>query len=173
MGNTYVLENLVPCLTTFSTASRKSRSEATFRRARMANMPACKWIEVIISGRNSRMERRKQTSVATERSSAPVVLGHRRAMRSNRMSRSTLILNTSVSECKGEYQDTKTKQKSTFVREFGEYVHDPHYRVTKTLLVGQDGQAAGVQDQAYQVCHISINILSHNPCNIDLTDSLP
>ena len=32
------------------------------------------------------------TSVATDRSSAPVVLGHNRAMRSNRISRSTLIL---------------------------------------------------------------------------------
>ena len=38
--NIYVLENLVPCLTTFSTASKKSRSEATFRRARIANMSA-------------------------------------------------------------------------------------------------------------------------------------
>lgn len=36
----YVLENLVPCLTTFSTASKKSRSVATLRRARMANIPA-------------------------------------------------------------------------------------------------------------------------------------
>lgn len=38
--STHVLENLVPCLTTFSTASRKSRSDATFRRARIANIPA-------------------------------------------------------------------------------------------------------------------------------------
>jgi hypothetical protein len=38
---TYVLENFVPCLTTFSTASKKSRSDATFLRARIANMPAC------------------------------------------------------------------------------------------------------------------------------------
>jgi hypothetical protein len=68
---TYVLENLVPCRTTFSTASKKSRSVATFLRARIANMPA---------------------SVATDLSSAPVVFGHRRAMRSNRMSRSTLML---------------------------------------------------------------------------------
>ena len=36
----YVLENLVPCRTTFSTASKKSRSVATFRRARIANIPA-------------------------------------------------------------------------------------------------------------------------------------
>lgn len=35
-----MLENFVPCLTTFSTASRKSRSVATLRRARIANMPA-------------------------------------------------------------------------------------------------------------------------------------
>jgi hypothetical protein len=35
-----VLENFVPCLTTFSTASRKSRSVATLRRARIANIPA-------------------------------------------------------------------------------------------------------------------------------------
>lgn len=68
---TYVLENFVPCRTTFSTASRKSRSVATFRRARMANIPA---------------------SVATDRSSAPVELGHSRAIKSKRISRSTLIL---------------------------------------------------------------------------------
>lgn len=37
---TYVLENFVPCRTTFSTASRKSLSVATFLRARIANMPA-------------------------------------------------------------------------------------------------------------------------------------
>ena len=37
---TYVDENFVPCLTTFSTASKKSRSVATFRRARIANIPA-------------------------------------------------------------------------------------------------------------------------------------
>ena len=40
LKGTYVLENFVPCRTTFSTASRKSRSVATFRRARMANIPA-------------------------------------------------------------------------------------------------------------------------------------
>jgi len=68
---TYVLENFVPCRMTFSTASRKSRSVATFRRARMANIPA---------------------SVATDRSSAPVELGHNRAIKSKRISRSTLIL---------------------------------------------------------------------------------
>jgi hypothetical protein len=36
------------------------------------------------------------TSVATDLSSAPVALGQRRAMRSNRMSRSTLMLRTSA-----------------------------------------------------------------------------
>ena len=70
-SKTYVLENFVPCRTTFSTASKKSRSVATFLRARMANMPA---------------------SVATERNSAPVVFGHNRAMRSNRIFLSTLML---------------------------------------------------------------------------------
>jgi len=40
-GNTHVEENLVPCRTTFSTASKKSRSVATFRLARIANIPAC------------------------------------------------------------------------------------------------------------------------------------
>lgn len=39
---TYVLENFVPCLTTFSTASKKSRSVAIFRRALIANIPALK-----------------------------------------------------------------------------------------------------------------------------------
>ena len=39
-GSTYVEENFVPCRTTFSTASKKSRSVATFRLARMANIPA-------------------------------------------------------------------------------------------------------------------------------------
>ena len=67
----YVDENFVPWRTTFSTASKKSRSVATFRRARIANMPA---------------------SVATDRSSAPVVLGHSRAIKSKRMLRTTLIL---------------------------------------------------------------------------------
>eukprot|EP00160_Parvularia_atlantis_P015903 Unigene4784_Nuclearia_a/m.14626 Unigene4784_Nuclearia_a/g.14626 ORF Unigene4784_Nuclearia_a/g.14626 Unigene4784_Nuclearia_a/m.14626 type:complete len:383 (+) Unigene4784_Nuclearia_a:128-1276(+) len=56
---------------TLLTASRKSRSVATFRRARMAYMPA---------------------SVQTLRSSAPVVLGQRRAMSSKRMPRSQLML---------------------------------------------------------------------------------
>jgi hypothetical protein len=37
----YVLENFVPFLTTFPTASNKSHSDATFLRARIANMPAC------------------------------------------------------------------------------------------------------------------------------------
>ena len=37
---TYVLENLVFCRITLSTASKKSRSEATFRLARIANIPA-------------------------------------------------------------------------------------------------------------------------------------
>lgn len=35
------------------------------------------------------------TSVATDRSSAPVVFGHKRAIRSNRMSLSTLMLDVS------------------------------------------------------------------------------
>ena len=38
--NMYVLENLVPRLMTFSTASKKSRSEAIFRCGWMADMPA-------------------------------------------------------------------------------------------------------------------------------------
>jgi hypothetical protein len=33
----------------------------------------------------------------------------------------------------------------------------------KTPPVGQGGQVAGVQDQVYQVCLISINISSHSP----------
>jgi hypothetical protein len=37
-----VLENLVPWRTTLSTASKKSRSDATFLLARMANIPAYK-----------------------------------------------------------------------------------------------------------------------------------
>ena len=37
---TYVLENLVPWRMTLSTASKKSRSDATFLRARIANIPA-------------------------------------------------------------------------------------------------------------------------------------
>jgi hypothetical protein len=56
---------------TFSTLAKKSASLATFRLERMANMPA---------------------SVQTERSSAPVALGQRRAMRSKRMLRSTDML---------------------------------------------------------------------------------
>ena len=70
-GTTYVLENFVPCRTTFSTASKKSLSVATFLRALIANMPA---------------------SVATLLNSAPVVFGHNLAIKSNRMSRSTLML---------------------------------------------------------------------------------
>ena len=46
------------------------------------------------SGSNDK--RKKYPSVATGRSSAPIVFGRRRAMRSNRMSRSTLILVQSV-----------------------------------------------------------------------------
>mmetsp|Transcript_46775 Transcript_46775/g.105793 ORF Transcript_46775/g.105793 Transcript_46775/m.105793 type:complete len:205 (-) Transcript_46775:766-1380(-) len=56
---------------TFWTESRKSFSVMAFRRARMANMPA---------------------SVHTLRSSAPVVLGQRRARSSYRMSRSTAMV---------------------------------------------------------------------------------
>jgi hypothetical protein len=85
---TYVLENFVPCLTTFSTASRKSRSVATLRRARIANMPA--WTMVSDNAKLSDIT--LHTSVATDRNSAPVVFGHKRAMRSNRISLSTLIL---------------------------------------------------------------------------------
>ena len=68
---TYVDENLLPCLTTFSTASKKSLSVATFLLALIANIPA---------------------SVATLLNSAPVVFGHNLAIKSNRMSRSTLML---------------------------------------------------------------------------------
>ena len=56
---------------TLSTAARKSFSVATFRRARMANMPA---------------------SVATLLSSAPVLLGHNLEMSSHRISLSTDML---------------------------------------------------------------------------------
>lgn len=66
-----MLENLPPTLMTFSTEAKKSASLATFRLDRIANMPA---------------------SVQTERNSAPVALGHRRAMRSKRMLRSTDML---------------------------------------------------------------------------------
>ena len=61
----------MPWRTTFSTASKKSRSVATFRRARIANMRAC---------------------VATDWSSAPIMLGHSHAIRSKRMLRSTPML---------------------------------------------------------------------------------
>lgn len=88
--NTYVEENFVPCLTTFSTASRKSRSVATFLRARIANMPAC--VRLIRLDSQGILYQARHTSVATDRSSAPVVLGHNRAIRSKRISRSTLIL---------------------------------------------------------------------------------
>jgi len=43
----YVLENLVPCLTISSTASKESPSDATFRRARAANIPA--FIQQVLS----------------------------------------------------------------------------------------------------------------------------
>lgn len=55
---------------TFATASKKSCSFATLRRARIANIPA---------------------SVATDRSSAPVEFGHNRATRSKRIFCSTDI----------------------------------------------------------------------------------
>mmetsp|Transcript_383 Transcript_383/g.989 ORF Transcript_383/g.989 Transcript_383/m.989 type:complete len:216 (-) Transcript_383:337-984(-) len=58
-------------LMTFCTASRKSFSVTVLRRARMAYMPA---------------------SVHTERMSAPVELGQRRARSSNRMSRSQFMV---------------------------------------------------------------------------------
>ncbi len=57
-------ENLAYPLMTFCTASRKSFSDTALRRARIANIPA---------------------SVQTERISAPVVFGHRRASSSHRM----------------------------------------------------------------------------------------
>ena len=65
-----VAENLAYDFITLLTASRKSFSVATLRLARIANMPA---------------------SVHTDRISAPVLFGQRRARSSNLMSRSTLI----------------------------------------------------------------------------------
>lgn len=65
-----VAENLAYDLMTLLTASRKSFSVATLRRARIANIPA---------------------SVQTDRISAPVLLGQRRASNSNLISLSTLI----------------------------------------------------------------------------------
>lgn len=88
---TYVLENLVPCRTTFSTASKKSRSVATFLLARIANMPAYESRQRQSNSIFSPLQK-GLTSVATDLSSAPVVFGHNRAIRSNRMSLSTLIL---------------------------------------------------------------------------------
>lgn len=64
-------ENLLPCLMTFSTASRKSFSLATFLLCLIAYIPA---------------------SVQTDLNSAPVVLGHNRAIRSNRILRSVDML---------------------------------------------------------------------------------
>jgi len=49
--STHVEENFVPCRTTFSTASKKSRSVATFRLARMANIPAYEIVSEHIQGR--------------------------------------------------------------------------------------------------------------------------
>lgn len=65
-----VEENFWYPLMTLLTASKKSFSEMDFLRARIANMPA---------------------SVHTDRSSAPVVLGHSLATSSYRMSLSTFI----------------------------------------------------------------------------------
>ena len=64
-----------PAEPTLLTASRKSFSVTVFRRARMANMPA---------------------SVQTLLMSAPVLLGHKRAMSSKRMSRSQFMVRVCI-----------------------------------------------------------------------------
>mmetsp|Transcript_206 Transcript_206/g.421 ORF Transcript_206/g.421 Transcript_206/m.421 type:complete len:216 (+) Transcript_206:1078-1725(+) len=72
-----VAENWAYDLMTLLIASRKSFSVVVFLLARMANMPA---------------------SVHTLRMSAPVELGHRRARRSKRMSRSQFIVRLWISK---------------------------------------------------------------------------
>jgi hypothetical protein len=141
---TNVLENLVPCRTTFSTASKKSRSDATFRRARIANIPA---YSINIGHAAISI---KLTSVATDRSSAPVVFGHSRAIRSNRMSLSTLML-MPKRRVKENGDRLNRKKNHTFEHGCVVCVPDLHYLVTKIPLVDLAVQAAKEQDQVYRV----------------------
>src|SRR5258707_3168757 len=79
---------MVPCQTTFLTASRKSCSVATFLQAQMTNIPAL-WATSEWYPCRAR-ESVWHTSVTTNFSSAPVVFGHKQAMKSNQISCSML-----------------------------------------------------------------------------------
>jgi hypothetical protein len=82
--------NLRLPLITFSTAARKSFSFATFRRARIANIPASKL--VMIHDDIGKNFMNIPASVHTLRNSAPVLFGHNREINSHLISRSTLML---------------------------------------------------------------------------------
>lgn len=145
-----MLENFVPCLTTFSTASKKSRSEATFRLERMANMPACKRKHV--RQWHGTQHRVIHTSVATDLSSAPVVFGHRRAIRSNRISRSVLILCEEGSSGQHTAGLREQEARITSLHESEGYARVLRCQVMRTPLVDPDVQVAARQGQVYQVC---------------------
>lgn len=87
------------------------------------------------------------TSVATERNSAPVVFGHKRAMRSNRISLSTLIL------LKGERKVRSSNfiQLLTFGRVCAEFELGLRCQVRRTPRGGPDVQDAVKRDPAYRV----------------------
>src|SRR5260370_8673066 len=79
---------MVPCQTNFLTVSRKSHSVATFLQAWMTNILAL-WATSEWYPCGAR-ESVWHTSVTTDFSSAPVVFGHKQAMRSNQISCSML-----------------------------------------------------------------------------------
>jgi hypothetical protein len=88
-----------------------------------------------------------QTSVATERSSAPVVLGHNLAIKSKRIPRSTLILDTIVNGVTANgYVWILTCE-----HEFVECVLVLHYQANQIRLVDPAVQVAIRQDPGYRV----------------------
>lgn len=90
-----------------------------------------------------------RTSVATDLSSAPVVLGHRRAIRSKRISRSTLMLRRLTVSTVVHYRHIKS---ITFGRESVGYVPFPRCRAKRTPPCDPIVQAAVARDPRYQVC---------------------
>ena len=125
----YVLENFVPLsyLTTFSIASKKSHSDATFLHARTANMPA---------------------SVATDRSSTLVVFRHNLAIRIE----PDVPLNAHAVSIVSVSRNKKYARHLTSMHVYEGYVHNPHYLTLNFQHVNQDDPVVALQSQGYLAC---------------------